>query len=156
MSSATFEIKTVIASVARDFSPRFNFQCRLSYGVRIPSCAIACIIICAHVKDPVVHVRVWWIMELLQHSACTVGWVARLCCSWLSPGKATRIRHGRNPNGTIQLVKTTTTTKTPRWESVTELIYPLLCCHHRIGSVTHIHPRYGFCETPLSFLCFSI
>ena len=34
-----------------------------------------------------------------------VGWVARLCCSWLSPGKATRISHERSPNGTIQLLK---------------------------------------------------
>ena len=35
-------------------------------------------------------------METLKHPACTVGWVARLCRSWLSPGKATRISHGRN------------------------------------------------------------
>ena len=28
-----------------------------------PFCAIACIYICAHVKGPVVHVRVGWIME---------------------------------------------------------------------------------------------
>ena len=52
-------------------------------------CAIACIYICVHVKDPVVHVRVRWIMDKLKHPACTVGWVARLCRSWLSPGKAT-------------------------------------------------------------------
>ena len=58
--------------------------------------------ICAHVKDPVVHVRVRWIMETLKHPACTVGWVTRLCRSWLSPGKATRISHGRNPTGTIR------------------------------------------------------
>ena len=43
---------------ARVFSPRVNFQCRLSYGVRAPPCAIACYYICAHVTDPVVHVRV--------------------------------------------------------------------------------------------------
>ena len=61
---------------AKDFSPRVNFQCRLSYGVCTPPCAITCIDICAHVKDPVVHVRVWWIMETLKHPACTVGWVA--------------------------------------------------------------------------------
>ena len=42
---------------ARDFSPRVNLQCRLSYGVRTPPCAIACINICAHVKDPVVHIK---------------------------------------------------------------------------------------------------
>ena len=57
----------------------------------------------AYVKDFVVHVRVWWIMETLKHQACTVGRVARLCRSWLSPGKANRISHGRNPIGTLQL-----------------------------------------------------
>ena len=65
-------------------------------------CAIACINICAHIKDPLVHVRIRWIMEALKHPACTVGWVARLCCSWLSPGKAIRISQGINPIGTIQ------------------------------------------------------
>ena len=43
--------------VARDFSPRV-IPCRLSYGVRTPSCAIACVNICAHVRDPAVCVRV--------------------------------------------------------------------------------------------------
>ena len=47
-----------------------------SYGVHTPPCAIACINICAHVKDPVVHVRVRWIMETLKHPVCTVSWVA--------------------------------------------------------------------------------
>ena len=42
---------------SRDFPPRVNFQCRLSDGVRATPCAIACINICAHVKDPVVHVE---------------------------------------------------------------------------------------------------
>ena len=70
-----------------DFSPRVNLQCRLSYSVRAPPCAMAWINICAHVKDPVVHVRVRWIMATLTNPACTVGWVARLCRSWLSLGK---------------------------------------------------------------------
>ena len=83
--------------------PRVNFQYRLSYGVRTTPCAIACIYICVHVKDPVVHVKVRLIMETPKHLTCTVGWVARPCRSWLSPGKATRISHGRNPIGTIQL-----------------------------------------------------
>ena len=74
-----------------------------SYGVRTPPFAIECINICAHVKDPVVHVRVWRIRETLRHPACIVDWVVRLCRSWLSPGKATRISHGRNPKRTIQL-----------------------------------------------------
>ena len=72
---------------ARDFSLRVNFQCRLSYGVRIPLCAIACMYICAQVKDPVVHVRIQWIMETLKHPACTLGLVARRCRSWLSRGR---------------------------------------------------------------------
>ena len=31
-----------------------------------PQCATACINIRVHVKDPVVHVRVWWIMDTLK------------------------------------------------------------------------------------------
>ena len=34
-----------------------------------PPCAIGCINICAHVKDPVVHVRVRWIMENTKTSS---------------------------------------------------------------------------------------
>ena len=71
---------------ARDFSPRVNFQCRLSYDVRTPPCAIACFHICAQFKDPIVHARVRWIIETLKHPACTVEWVAQLCRSWLFPG----------------------------------------------------------------------
>ena len=89
---------------ARDFSPRVSFQCRLSYGVRTPPCAIACIYTCAHVKYPVIYVRVRWIMETLKHPECTVGWVARLCRSSLSPGKTIRISHRRNPIGKISLI----------------------------------------------------
>ena len=76
------------SGAARDFSPRVNFQCRLSYSVRTPPCATTCINICAHVKDPVVHVRVRWTMETLKHPACILGWVAQLCRSWHSLGKA--------------------------------------------------------------------
>ena len=92
-------------NVARDFSLRVNFQCRHSYGVRTPLCPITCIYICALVKDPVVHGRVLWIIETLQHLLCTVGWAAQLCRSWLSLGKATWISYGRNPIGTILLYK---------------------------------------------------
>ena len=81
------------SGVARDFSPRINFQCSLSYGVHTPPRAIACIYICAHVKDPVVHVRVRWIMKTLKHPARTADWIARLCRSCLSPGEG-------NPNDT--------------------------------------------------------
>ena len=77
---------------SRDFSPRVNFQCRLFwYGVSTPPCAVACINICAHVNEPVVHVRVRWIMEARKHRECTLDWVARLLRSRLSPGKAIRI-----------------------------------------------------------------
>ena len=71
------------------FSPRLDFQCRLSYGVRTPLCAIAFIYIRVHVKDPVVHVGVQRIMETLKHPACAVGWVVQLFHSCLSLGKTT-------------------------------------------------------------------
>ena len=82
---------------------QFSVQTFLRVSVH-PPCAIACMNVCAHVKDPVVYVRVPWIMETLKHPACTVGWVARLCRSWLSPGKkASRISRGRKSIRTIQL-----------------------------------------------------
>ena len=91
----------------------FFFQSQLSVQTLLhvsvppppPLRANACINICARVKDLVVYVRVRWIMETPKHPACTGGWVARLCRSWLSPRKATRISHGRNPIGTIQWQK---------------------------------------------------
>ena len=82
-----------------------NFQCRLSYGVCTPLYAIVCIYICVHVKHSVNHVRVLRIMETLKHQACTVGWVVRLCCSWFSLGKATRISYERNTDRSIQFKK---------------------------------------------------
>ena len=84
---------------AREFAPRVNFQCRLPYSVCIPLCAIACINICAHIKDPGVHIRAQWIMETLKHPACTIGCIAQLCHNWLFLGRATQISHGRNPLG---------------------------------------------------------
>ena len=54
---------------ARDFLPGVNFQCRLPHGVRTPPCAIACINVCEHVKDPVVHFRVRWIMATQTYPA---------------------------------------------------------------------------------------
>ena len=33
----------------------------------------------------------------LKHPACTVGWAAQLCESWLSLGKVIHFSHGRNP-----------------------------------------------------------
>ena len=80
-------------SVARDLFSRVNFQCRLSYSVHTPFCAVACFDICAHVKDPVVHVRFLGIMETLKHPVCTLDWVAQLCRSWLPLWEATKIFH---------------------------------------------------------------
>ena len=63
------------SGAARDSSPRVSFQCGLSYGVRTPPCAIVCIYICAHIKDPVVHVRVRWIIIIITYhlTASVVG-----------------------------------------------------------------------------------
>ena len=76
---------------AKVFSPRVDYQCRHFYRVRTPPYAIACINICMHVKDPVVHFRVRWIMETLK----TPSMHRRLCRATLSqlafPGK-------NNPN----------------------------------------------------------
>ena len=88
---------------ARGFLPESTFSADSLTCVRTPSCAITCIYMCAHVKDPVVHVRVRWIMKTLKHLARTVGWVARLCHTWLSSRKATRISHGKNLIETMQL-----------------------------------------------------
>ena len=39
-------------------------------------------------------------METLEHLLCTVGWVARLRCSWLSPGeKQPEFPMGESPMG---------------------------------------------------------
>ena len=55
------------------FLPRVNFQCRLSFSVHTSLRAIACINICAHIKDPVVYVRVRWIMATQTYQACTIS-----------------------------------------------------------------------------------
>ena len=55
----------------------------VSVHPRVQSHALKCV---RTLKDLLVYVRVRWIMETLKHPACTVGWVARLCRSWLSPG----------------------------------------------------------------------
>ena len=73
-------------SVARDFLPESTFSAD-SYSVCTPPCAIACIYLCVHVKDSIVHVRIQWIMETCKHPACTVGWVAQLL-QLAFPGKS--------------------------------------------------------------------
>ena len=87
------------------FLPASIFSADSLERVPTPPCAIACIDVFEHVTYPVVHVRVQWIMETLKHPTCTVGWFARLCRSWFSLAKATRISHGSNSIGTIQLLK---------------------------------------------------
>ena len=67
-----------IPRCGKGFFSRVNFQRRLAYSIHTSWCAIACIKICVHVKDPVVHVRVWWIVEAVKYPACIVGWVVRL------------------------------------------------------------------------------
>ena len=101
--TGTLPTQVRFPGVARDFSSSQLSVQTLLRCPYTPPCAIVCIYICAHVKDPVVHVRVRWIMETLKHPAYNAAWVARLCRSWISPWKATRISHGRNPTGTIQL-----------------------------------------------------
>ena len=87
------------SSVARNFSPRVNFQYRLSYGVHKPPCEITCIYICVHVKDPVVHVRVHWIMETLKQPACTLDWVAQLSNLAFPQGRQPKYPMGEIPLG---------------------------------------------------------
>ena len=48
------------------FLPESTFSEDFLTYVRTPPCAIACINICAHVKDPVVHGRVRWIVKTLK------------------------------------------------------------------------------------------
>ena len=55
-STSTLLLQVEFPDAERNFSPRVNFQCRLSYGVHTSPCAIACVNICVHTKDPVVHV----------------------------------------------------------------------------------------------------
>ena len=84
--------------VARDFFPRVNFQCRLSYGVHTP-----------HVQlHSLTSVRKLKIVSPCQssvdygnakHPACTIECVAQLRSSLLSPWKATQISHGKIPLG---------------------------------------------------------
>ena len=63
-----------------------------------PPCAITCVNICVHIKGPVARVRVRWIVGTLKHPACTIGWVAGLCHSWLSPkGKQPEFLMGEIP-----------------------------------------------------------
>ena len=57
----------------KDSLPRVNFSCRLSFSVCTLPCAITCINICAHYKDPAVHVRVRWIMATQTYSACSMS-----------------------------------------------------------------------------------
>ena len=70
-----------IPQCGKDFSPRVNIQCRLSYSVRTASYphVRSHLLTFVHVKDSIVCVRVQWIMETLKHPARTIGWVV-----WLS------------------------------------------------------------------------
>ena len=65
--TSTQLMQVQFASATRDFSPKVSFQCGLSYRGWTPPCASACINICSLVKDPVVLIRVQWIVETLEH-----------------------------------------------------------------------------------------
>ena len=52
---------------ARIFSSQRQLLVQAPRCIHTSPCAIACINICAHVKHPVVHVRVRWIMETLNY-----------------------------------------------------------------------------------------
>ena len=59
-----------LPGAARHFfsPPKSRLSVRLlRVSIHTP-CAIACIAIRAHVKDPVVHVRVWWKRRNAQHA----------------------------------------------------------------------------------------
>ena len=100
--TGTLPTQVRLHSAAGDFSPKVNFQCRLSYMCPYtPVCNRMHLHVCA-VKDPFVHVGVRWIIGTLKHIACTEGWVARVCRSWLSPG-----RHPEFPMGEIHRDNTT-------------------------------------------------
>ena len=66
-----------IPSAARDFSPQVQSQCRLSYGVHTPPCAIACIIICVQVElrscSPCQILVDYGHTDTLKHPECTIG-----------------------------------------------------------------------------------
>ena len=68
-------------------------------------CAITRMNICVHVEDPVVHVRVWWIMETLKYPECTVSRVGYRdsVVAGFPRGKQPKFPNERNPIWTIQL-----------------------------------------------------
>ena len=61
-----------IPRCGKEFFSQSTFSANSLTCVRTPTCAITCTNICAHIKDPLVYVRVWWIMETLKHPARTV------------------------------------------------------------------------------------
>ena len=73
--TSTRPMQVQIPVVAKDFSPS---QLSVQTLLWCPYTPVRnCMrYICVHVKDPVVHVRVLWIMGTLKHPACILGWVA--------------------------------------------------------------------------------
>ena len=61
-----------IPRYGKEFFSQGHFGADSHMCVCTSQCAIAYINVCVHVKDAVVHVRAWWIMETLKHLACTV------------------------------------------------------------------------------------
>ena len=83
-------IRVQLPNEARDFPPRVNSQCRPSYAVFVqPSCAIACINICAHVKSPK-HRQPYHCLDTWKDSKC---WVNTQRWMWHPYGKGIENGH---------------------------------------------------------------
>ena len=68
----TTQTQVRFPSAARDFFSQIQLSVQTLLRVSVhPPCANACINICAHVKDRVVHVRVWWIMATYTNRSST-------------------------------------------------------------------------------------
>ena len=76
-------------NVTWDISPRVNFHCQLSYGVRTAPCAIACIIIHAFIKNPKHWQPCLFGLRKIVHTLVGMGSAAHVAAVSLS--KTTRI-----------------------------------------------------------------
>ena len=98
------------------FLPESTFSADSLRCVCTPLCAISGTGICAHFKEPVVHISVRWIMETLKHPVCTVSWVVRPCCRWLSLGEQPESTMGEIPKGQYSRKKLKICSVTPEVE----------------------------------------
>ena len=108
---------------ARNFLPKVNFQCWLSFSVRTPPCAFTCINICVHDKDPVLHVWVRWIIA--TYPARTEKKKARLA-TVSSARRQGCARCRINTEWTVSRVRLASSSATWYWEG-------------GVGEVQHYH-----------------